>query len=76
MCLFPDAPESSFNDWLVAFNIIGKFGVTAAYCLAYIWSAELFPTSLRSTLMGASVMCGGAGQMVAPLVADIVRVYS
>ena len=42
------------------------------YVIIYIWSAEIFPTSLSTSLMGISSMVGRIGQILAPFIADIV----
>ena len=31
----------------------GKFGVAAAFAMVYLYTAELYPTSIRGTAVGA-----------------------
>ena len=47
----------------------GKMGVSAAFAVAYIWGAELFPTEVRTTGMGASTAAARVGGLLAPFVA-------
>ena len=70
--IFAGYNTSVVNTWIVALNIVGKFGMTMGYVIIYIWSAEIFPTSLRTSLMGISSMVGRVGQILAPFIADIV----
>ena len=70
--IFTGYDASVVNTWLVALNIVGKFGITMGFAIIYIWSAEIFPTSLRTSLMGISSMVGRVGQILAPFIADIV----
>ncbi|XP_035825419.1 organic cation transporter protein [Aplysia californica] len=50
---------------------IGKFGATGGFSTIYVFSAELFPTSMRNSVVGASSMIARVGGMVAPYVADL-----
>ena len=53
--------------------MIGKLGSAAAFAIIYIFSAELFPTVVRNAGMGASSCCARMGGIIAPYVADSVR---
>lgn len=44
--------------------MIGKFFVAAAYAIIYIYSSEIFPTSIRNTCMGCCSMMARIGSMV------------
>ncbi|XP_071955281.1 organic cation transporter protein-like isoform X2 [Antedon mediterranea] len=46
--------------------MIGKFGLTSAFGIVYIYSAELFPTPVRSAGMGLASMSGRLGSIVSP----------
>lgn len=46
--------------------LIGKFGATAAFTVLYVVTSEVFPTSLRHTLMGFCSTFGRIGSMIAP----------
>ena len=51
---------------------IGKFGISAAFAVIYVWSAELFPTMVRNSGVGSSSMMARVGAMVSPYIADLV----
>lgn len=46
--------------------VMGKFAVTISFTSLYVFTSELFPTSMRQTFMNASLMVGSVGSMVAP----------
>ncbi|XP_022109164.1 organic cation transporter protein-like [Acanthaster planci] len=46
--------------------MLGKFGISASFCLIYIYSAEMYPTPVRSIGMGLSSMCARLGSIFAP----------
>lgn len=54
--------------WLVVLiaYLIGKCGVTTAFCVLYVYSIEQFPTSLRHTTMNACYSVGTLGSILAP----------
>ncbi|XP_071956473.1 organic cation transporter protein-like [Antedon mediterranea] len=45
----------------------GKFALTAAFGVVYVYSAELFPTPVRSAGMGLASMSGRLGSVISPL---------
>ncbi|KAJ9596866.1 hypothetical protein L9F63_012122 [Diploptera punctata] len=49
-------------DWLrmIAF-LTGKFAITIAFTVVYVYTAELFPTELRQSLLGVCAMFGRIG---------------
>ncbi|XP_060692836.1 organic cation/carnitine transporter 2-like [Hemiscyllium ocellatum] len=48
--------------------MIGKFGVTAAFAIVYVYSSELFPTVVRNMGVGVSSMAGRFGAIVSPYI--------
>ncbi|CAD5111215.1 DgyrCDS547 [Dimorphilus gyrociliatus] len=50
---------------------IGKLMISGSFCIAYIYSAELFPTIVRSNLMGLCSVAARIGGMIAPLMPTI-----
>lgn len=61
--------------WLTTtLAMIGKLGSAAAFAIIYVFSAELYPTVVRNTGMGASSCCARVGGMIAPYVADSVNI--
>ena len=47
---------------------VGIFGVTATYNLVYIYTAELFPTTVRNSTLGCATMALQIGAILAPMV--------
>ncbi len=47
---------------------IGKFFVTMAFAVIYVYAAELYPTVVRSTGMGMSSLMARIGAILAPAV--------
>ncbi|KAH3819708.1 organic cation transporter protein-like [Dreissena polymorpha] len=50
---------------------IGKFGISAAFAIIWFWTAELFPTVVRSSGVGSSNMMGRLGSMLCPYIVEI-----
>ncbi|XP_072178150.1 organic cation transporter protein-like [Diadema setosum] len=48
--------------------MIGKFGISAGFSIVYLYTAELFPTPLRSIGLGYCSMAGRVANITAPLV--------
>ncbi|XP_068160427.1 solute carrier family 22 member 13-like [Antennarius striatus] len=48
--------------------VLGKFGSTASFNIAYIYSAELYPTVLRQNGVGQNNMCARIAGILAPLI--------
>merc|ERR1711936_37718 len=62
--------------WLqVTLALVGKFGATASFAVVFVYTAEMFPTEIRSTAVGASSLCGRIGGIVAPPVATLGSVW-
>lgn len=70
-CVFA-ATQDERNNYFLALNTIGKLGVTMGFAVIYFWCAEIFPTLIRNSLMGASSMFARVGSIFAPVIADIV----
>lgn len=47
-------------------EMLGKFAVTTAFAIVYAYSAELYPTVLRNTAVGACSMASRIGSIIAP----------
>ena len=73
-CFFHSSVDESVKRWtFIALNQVGKLGVTAGFAIIYIWSAELFPTVVRTSMMGVSSMLSRIGSISAPYISDMVR---
>ncbi|XP_076371650.1 organic cation transporter protein-like [Tachypleus tridentatus] len=58
--------------WLrIMFAMCGKFFVTAAFAIVYVYTAELFPTVVRNVGVGSSSMFARIGSMVAPFLKEL-----
>lgn len=56
--------------WLqVVLALAGKFGAAAAFTIVFVYTAEMFPTEIRSTAVGSSSTCARIGGILAPQVA-------
>ena len=53
--------------------MIGKMCASASYAIIYLYTSELFPTSIRNTGMGTCSMMARIGAMIAPKVLDLVK---
>lgn len=64
--------EDSFNyTFRVTLAMIGKFCVTAAVAINYVYSAEVFPTVLRNIGVGSCSMIGRIGSTLSPFVKEL-----
>ena len=50
------------------FCVAGKFGASAAFTLIYLYTAEMFPTTVRATALGVCSMGARVGGILAPQV--------
>lgn len=63
--LFAFLPRDGW--WSLVLYLIGKWSVTLAYSSVYVYVSEVFPTSLRQTLISVCSTSGRIGSLVAPL---------
>ncbi|XP_012734891.2 solute carrier family 22 member 4 [Fundulus heteroclitus] len=59
----------------ITFEMMGKFAVTTAFSIVYAYTAELYPTVLRNTAVGACSMASRIGSITAPFFIYL-RTYS
>uniref|UniRef100_A0A672I6V2 Solute carrier family 22 member 4 n=1 Tax=Salarias fasciatus TaxID=181472 RepID=A0A672I6V2_SALFA len=52
----------------VVLEMLGKFGITSAFCVVYAVSSELFPTVIRNTAMGCCSMAARIGTIISPFI--------
>lgn len=68
-------PEDEQVIRLVLF-LVGKSAISVSFTVLYVYTAELYPTSLRSSLMCACSMIGRIGSIAAPQTPLLVRYYA
>ncbi|XP_030850525.1 organic cation transporter protein [Strongylocentrotus purpuratus] len=54
--------------WATTIAMLGKFGITASFAIIYVFSAELFPTPVRSAGVGLCSMCARVAGILSPYV--------
>ena len=52
----------------ITLAMIGKFGAAASFAAVYLYTAELYPTQIRSTAVGMCSMMARIGGFAAPQV--------
>ncbi|CAL4114484.1 unnamed protein product, partial [Meganyctiphanes norvegica] len=50
--------------------LLGKFSITSAYQIIYLYCCELYPTSLRTRGLGLTSMMGRLGAIASPFIND------
>ena len=56
---------------LTLVTLLGKFGAAASFSIVYLYTAELYPTVVRSTAIGLCSMMARIGGILAPQVSNI-----
>jgi OCT family organic cation transporter-like MFS transporter 4/5 len=66
------ALEKGSHVWApVTVAMIGKFLISMTFAIAYLYTAELFPTSVRNVAVGAASTFARIGSMSAPYIVDL-----
>lgn len=59
---------------LTVCSVVGKFFVSIAFAVLYVWAAEVFPTVVRNVGVGGSSMAARIGSLVAPQIGRLVSI--
>merc|ERR1712025_751505 len=65
------AGENSMVMVTVGIAMLGKFLISMTFAIAYLYTAELFPTSVRNVAVGAASTFARVGSMSAPYIVDL-----
>lgn len=55
--------------------MFGRFGISSVYSIVTLHTAELFPTEIRGSALGACSTMAHVGSMAAPFVVDFLVIY-
>ncbi|GAB5566684.1 solute carrier family 22 member 5 isoform X1 [Prionailurus iriomotensis] len=58
-------PED-YNFLSIGLAMLGKFGITSAFSMLYVFTAELYPTLVRNMAVGVTSMASRVGSIIAP----------
>ncbi|ESN92518.1 hypothetical protein HELRODRAFT_194223 [Helobdella robusta] len=56
-------------------NMLGKFGITGAFGIIFLYPAEIFPTNLRSQAIGMCSFLGRFGTLFASFASYVAKMY-
>lgn len=67
-----DAEKDNFIDYLLlSLSCVGKLGSSAAFSLIYLYTAEMFPTEVRTKALGTCSMVARVGSFISPYIASL-----
>ncbi|XP_045699877.1 solute carrier family 22 member 16 [Phyllostomus hastatus] len=55
-----------FYHWVMLTSMVGKFAIGSVFGLIYLYTAELYPTMIRTQAIGSGSMVSRAGSIIAP----------
>ena len=55
----------------LVFSLVGKFGSAAAFSIVFLYTAELFPTSMRNSAVGMCSTLARFGGILAPTIKEL-----
>lgn len=66
---FDDFVLNAEKTWaVVSLFLLGKLGITSAFCTSYVHTAEMLPTVIRSMGVGSASTVARLGALIAPFV--------
>nr|XP_012420649.1 PREDICTED: solute carrier family 22 member 4 isoform X2 [Odobenus rosmarus divergens] len=57
---------ADYNLLSIGLVMLGKFGITSAFSMLYVFTAELYPTLVRNMAVGVTSMASRVGSIIAP----------
>ncbi|CAH1798690.1 unnamed protein product [Owenia fusiformis] len=66
LCILPVPEEQTIV--IIVLSMTGKFMISASFAIVYLYSAELFPTEVRTVGVGCSSMFARVGGILAPYI--------
>eukprot|EP00090_Calanus_glacialis_P039501 TRINITY_DN68771_c0_g1_i1.p1 TRINITY_DN68771_c0_g1~~TRINITY_DN68771_c0_g1_i1.p1 ORF type:complete len:611 (-),score=103.55 TRINITY_DN68771_c0_g1_i1:27-1859(-) len=72
--LLQGTEDPSLQFLQVTLSLVGKFGASASFFVVYLYTAELFPTSIRNQAVGACSLVARFGGISA-LLLDLLKTY-
>ncbi|NXL91289.1 S22A4 protein, partial [Alectura lathami] len=64
--LFINLVPADFSVLSVGLVTLGKFGITSAFSMLYVYNVELYPTVVRNMAVGAMSTASRLGSIIAP----------
>ncbi|KAK1338113.1 hypothetical protein QTO34_001223 [Cnephaeus nilssonii] len=61
--------------WIMLTTMAGKFAVGGAFGLIYLYTAELYPTVIRTQAVGSGSMVSRAGSIIAPFSVNLSNIW-
>nr|XP_006825794.1 PREDICTED: organic cation transporter protein-like [Saccoglossus kowalevskii] len=58
-----------------AFAMVGKFFISGAFLIVYIFAVEIYPTPVRNAGLGLSSTCARIGSIISPYVILLTRIW-
>jgi len=57
---------------VVVVAMVGKFAIAVIFGFDYFWCSEMFPSTLRTSLVGVCSLFARIGSIAAPVIVDLV----
>ena len=69
LCIYSFINEEIILSYILV--LIGKFGISSSFNVAFIWSVELFPTQVKGIAWAFGNFFGRMGGILAPLLSGV-----